>query len=74
MALAAMADAGATGSTTIVVGDTSFDMAMAIAAGATPVGAAWGYHDSHELIAAGARAVAETPAEVAAIAREAADG
>ena len=74
MALAAMADAGATGATTIVVGDTSFDMAMGLAAGATAIGAAWGYHDAHELAAAGAKAVAERPAEVSAIAREAVDG
>ena len=74
MALAAMADAGASGATTIMVGDTSFDMAMGVAAGATAVGVDWGYHDAQELIAAGARAVAETPAQVAGIAREAVDG
>ena len=74
MALAAMKDAGATGATTIVIGDTSFDMAMAVAAGAGAIGAGWGYHDPHELIAAGACAVAETPAVVASIAKEAVDG
>ena len=74
MALAAMADAGASGASTIIVGDTSFDMAMAIAAGATGIGVAWGYHDPDELIAAGAVAVAEAPAEVAELAREAVDG
>jgi len=74
MALAAMADAGANGESTIVVGDTSFDMAMAVAAGATGIGAGWGYHDADELMAAGARAVADEPAEVAAFAREAIDG
>ena len=74
MALAAMADAGANGESTIVVGDTSFDMAMAVAAGATGIGAGWGYHDADELMAAGARAVADEPAEVAVFAREAIDG
>ena len=74
MALAAMADAGANGESTIVVGDTSYDMAMAVAAGATGIGAGWGYHDADELMAAGARAVADEPAEVAAFAREAIDG
>ena len=74
MALSAMADAGATAARTIVVGDTSFDMAMAVAAGATAIGAGWGYHDSHELIAAGARSVADLPAEVAALAKEAFGG
>ena len=60
----AIADAGAAPATTIVIGDTSFDMAMAAAAGACGIGAAWGYHESDELIAAGAVAVAETPHEV----------
>ena len=74
MALAAMADAGANGESTIVVGDTSYDMAMAVAAGATGIGAGWGYHDTDELMAAGARAVADEPGEVAAFAKEAING
>lgn len=60
----AVADAGAAQETTIVIGDTSFDMAMAAAAGAAPIGAGWGYHDAHELIEAGAVAVAERPLDV----------
>lgn len=74
MVLAAMADAGASPAGTIVVGDTSFDMEMAVACGAGAIGAGWGYHDSAELIAAGALAVADAPAEVAKLAREAVDG
>jgi phosphoglycolate phosphatase len=74
MALAAMADAGAAAEKTIVVGDTSFDMGMAIAAGAVPIGAGWGYHNADELLSAGARAVAEDPAEVGRLAREAVNG
>jgi len=65
----AIADAGAAPETTIVVGDTSFDMAMAAAAGASPIGAGWGYHDAYELIDAGAVAVAERPLEVLALVR-----
>jgi phosphoglycolate phosphatase len=60
----AIADAGAAPETSIVVGDTSFDMAMAVNAGARGIGAGWGYHDSDELIAAGAVAVAERPLDV----------
>lgn len=71
MALAAMADAGAAPQNTIVVGDTSFDMGMACGAGAVGIGAGWGYHEPSELLAAGARAVATDPAQVADIAREA---
>jgi phosphoglycolate phosphatase len=74
LALAAMADSGAARESTIVIGDTSFDMGMAVAAGATGIGAGWGYHEPHELLAAGARAVADDPAGVAAIANEAVDG
>jgi phosphoglycolate phosphatase len=64
MALQAIADAGAAPETSIVVGDTSFDMAMAVAAGARGIGAGWGYHDAGELLGAGAVAVAEEPLEV----------
>jgi phosphoglycolate phosphatase len=60
----AIADAGAAPETSVVVGDTSFDMAMAINAGARGIGAGWGYHDSDELLAAGAVAVAERPLDV----------
>jgi phosphoglycolate phosphatase len=70
----AIADAGAAPATTIVVGDTSFDMAMAAEAGATPIGAGWGYHDAEELIEAGAVAVAGRPLEVLDLVREHAHG
>ncbi len=74
MALAAIADAGASPETTIVIGDTSFDMAMAVAAGASAIGAGWGYHDTGSLLAGGARAIADTPASVGPLAREAVGG
>ncbi len=64
MALAAMAEAGAGPETTVMIGDTSFDIAMAKAAGATAVGVAWGYHDRAELLAEGAALVADTPADL----------
>jgi len=70
----AIADAGAAPETTVVIGDTSFDMAMAAAAGAMPIGAAWGYHEADELIEAGAVAVAERPLDVLDLIREHADG
>ena len=59
MLLAAMAEAGASPHETAMIGDTSFDMAMARAAGARAVGVAWGYHDIRELAHAGADVVAE---------------
>jgi phosphoglycolate phosphatase len=65
----AIADAGAAPETTFVVGDTSFDMAMAAAAGAAPIGAAWGYHEADELLYAGAVGVAERPLDVLELVR-----
>ena len=70
MVLQAIADAGAAPETSFVVGDTSFDMAMAAAAGAAPIGAGWGYHEPEELIEAGAVAVAERPLDVLAAVEE----
>jgi phosphoglycolate phosphatase len=64
MALQAIAEAGAAPETTVVIGDTIYDMGMARAAGATGIGAGWGYHDAHELLAGGALAVAEQPLDV----------
>ena len=64
MVVQAMADAGATPETTVVIGDTSFDMVMALNAGARGIGVDWGYHHRQELIEAGAFAVAERPADV----------
>ena len=64
MALQAMAHAGAGPETTVVIGDTSYDMGMARASGATGIGAGWGYHDEGELLAAGAIAVAMEPGEI----------
>jgi phosphoglycolate phosphatase len=70
MLQAAMAEAGATPQDTIMVGDTAYDMAMACDAGALAIGVDWGYHDAHELIAAGAAQVLDQfdalPAAVAA--------
>jgi phosphoglycolate phosphatase len=51
---AAMAEAGAAPVSTWLLGDTSYDMAMATAAGARAVGVAWGYHSAEALRVAGA--------------------
>jgi phosphoglycolate phosphatase len=70
MVLQAIAEAGASPGTSFVVGDTSFDMAMASAAGAAAIGAGWGYHDAEELLEAGAIVVAERPSDVLSLVRE----
>lgn len=58
----AMAESGSTPQTTVMIGDTSYDMMMARAAGARALGVAWGYHPVGELEAAGAHAIVETVA------------
>jgi phosphoglycolate phosphatase len=59
MILRAMDAAGAVPADTVMIGDTSFDMAMAVNAGVAGVAVGWGYHPPHELVAAGAAAVAD---------------
>lgn len=58
MLIAAMDEAGALAQDVAMIGDTSFDMAMAKAAGARAIGVAWGYHAPDELSTAGAELVA----------------
>ncbi len=60
----AMAEAGALPADTVMIGDTVYDVEMARAAGCRAIGVAWGYHDPAELLAAGAEAVAATPAQL----------
>ena len=46
---AAMADCGAEPSETTMIGDTTYDIDMARAAGVRSIGVAWGYHDTETL-------------------------
>jgi phosphoglycolate phosphatase len=70
----ALADSGAEARDALMIGDTSFDMAMGRAAGAIPIGVAWGYHDPNDLIDAGAAFVANAPSDILAFTRAMADG
>ena len=54
----AMAEAGAAPETTVMIGDTSYDMLRARNAGTRALGVGWGYHAPDDLHAAGAHAVA----------------
>ena len=56
---AAMEEAGSSPETTVMIGDTSYDMMMARAAGCRALGVAWGYHPADELTVAGAHAIAD---------------
>lgn len=62
----AIAEAGAAPETTLMIGDTSFDMAMARAAGVTAIGVSWGYHAPEELSEAGAHFIASDPSQIIA--------
>ena len=57
-----------------MVGDRSFDMQAARAHGLRAVGVSWGIGDVEELRAAGAEAIADSPAELLALLVDAASG
>ena len=63
----ALADAGAEAGASLMIGDTSYDMAMACAAGVAAIGVAWGYHPAEELRRAGAHHVAAHPRDIVAL-------
>ena len=54
MIIRALADVGAEPRDAVMIGDTGFDMAMAVAAGIEPLGVMWGFHEPQALRAAGA--------------------
>ena len=57
MLMNAMSATGAGPADTVMIGDTSFDMAMAVNAGVRGIGVAWGYHPVDELARAGASSI-----------------
>lgn len=61
---AALAEAGALPHQAVMIGDTQYDMAMAVNAGVRAIGVDWGYHTAEELCEAGAEAVAMDAAEL----------
>ncbi|MEH6645777.1 HAD-IA family hydrolase [Sulfitobacter sp.] len=52
MLLEALSDTGVAAANAVMLGDTSFDMEMAQAAGITGIGVSWGYHPPARLTAA----------------------
>jgi phosphoglycolate phosphatase len=70
MLLRAMAETGAEPTSTVMVGDTTYDMELARAAGCRAIGVTWGYHPAEDLLTAGAGALIHDYSELdAAIAR-----
>ncbi|MEZ5846270.1 MAG: HAD-IA family hydrolase [Geminicoccaceae bacterium] len=61
---AAMRDTGATPVETVIIGDTTFDIEMGIAAGCRAIGVAYGNHPPAELRAAGAAVILERISEL----------
>ena len=62
-----IADAGCHAEQTLIIGDTSYDMEMAIAAKTTAIGVKWGYHDEATLITAGAEHIAQDVTDLPAL-------
>lgn len=58
MILAAMDEMVAAPADTVMIGDTTYDIEMAHAAGAAAIGVSWGYHPEAALREAGAHAIA----------------
>lgn len=63
----AMADAGADSGTTVMIGDTVYDILMGKAAGCRTIGVSWGYHPVSEMRDAGADKIAENMDDLAAM-------
>jgi phosphoglycolate phosphatase len=57
MVLAALAETGVLPQRAVMIGDTTYDIEMARAAGTRAIGVSWGYHPGEALTAAGAEAV-----------------
>ena len=53
----ALRETGVEAPNTVMIGDTTFDMEMAVNAGVSAIGVSWGYHTDGELLAAGARVI-----------------
>ena len=67
MIQAVLRETGSRADDAVMIGDTSFDMIMASAAGVRAIGVDWGYHHAEELLATGADSVADTVEELTAM-------
>jgi phosphoglycolate phosphatase len=65
MLFQAMKETGVSPETTIMIGDTSYDIQMAVAANVASIGVSWGYHTVAELRRAGAKRIVHSFAELA---------
>jgi len=65
MLFQAMKETGTSPETTIMIGDTTYDMLMAASAHVAGIGVIWGYHTKAELRHAGAKTIVHSFAELA---------
>lgn len=64
MMLNAIHETGVEAEHAVMIGDTTFDVEMAVNAGVKSIGVAWGYHETAELMDAGAHAVVHSADEL----------
>ncbi len=69
MIYAALAETGVAPEDAVMIGDTTFDMTMARAAGVRAIGVSWGYHETTALTQAGAEQVIDSFEELDALLR-----
>jgi phosphoglycolate phosphatase len=67
MILAALAETGTPPGDAVMIGDTSYDMAMGRAAGVHTIGVSWGYHPRERLLEHGAGQIVESFDELTAV-------
>lgn len=67
MILSALSETGIAPADAVMIGDTSFDMDMARAAGVRRIGVTWGYHDATRLTESGAQHLVQNYDELMAL-------
>ncbi|WP_119307758.1 HAD-IA family hydrolase [Cohaesibacter haloalkalitolerans] len=67
MILQAMGETGVAAADTYMIGDTSYDMEMAVSARVNTIGVSWGYHTSDALMQAGAQHIVDDYPELHAL-------
>jgi phosphoglycolate phosphatase len=67
MVLKALAETGQAPADALMIGDTSYDMAMGRAAGVRTLGVTWGYHTRDQLMASGAERLVESYEDLMAV-------
>ncbi|MCZ4282983.1 HAD-IA family hydrolase [Kiloniella laminariae] len=63
----AMKENGVEPADTVMIGDTTYDIEMARAAGAAAIGVSWGYHHQDELLKAGAHCIVQSCDDLPAV-------